>query len=114
MSSTAEPHGPFSTKESSDEPDLTMISRRGSGVKLITAETALEIARRVHSGAYAATEFAANEPLSITQSGRNWLVRGPKRVPPVEANQTLDGPLAMKISQFDGQIRSYLFELRFK
>jgi len=114
MASSAGTFGPASGLELYEEPDLTMISRRGSGEKLMTAETALEIARRVHARTYGAVDLSANEPLKIAQSGNNWIVRGSKRVPPLEAGQTLDGPLAMTISQFDGQILSYRFELRFK
>lgn len=97
--------------ESDNEPDISMISLRGGGTRLITAETALEMARRIHTSTYGADDLAANEPLTITSRGDNWLVRGSKRAPPFPANPVPDGPFTIKISQFDGRILSYLFDL---
>jgi len=100
-----------------DEPDYTMLSRRWNGVKLITAEIAIELARRVHASEYGADDLAANEPLSVTESGNAWLVSGSKAGPqltrgqPIDVSRIDDFPFGMKISKFDGQILSYLLVL---
>ncbi len=94
-----------------------MLSRRWSGVELITAEIALEIARRVHAHTYGAADLAANEPLIITEEGHNWVVAGakpgPRIVPdqPLDLSRVEDFPFGMKISKFDGRILSYLLVL---
>ena len=91
-----------------------MLSRRWNGVELITQETALYLARRVHADTYGATDLAANEPLEIVEDGRVWVVTGAKPGPRITVDQPLDVsriedfPFAMKISKFDGQILSYL------
>lgn len=105
---------------SDDEAHYTMLSRRWNGVELITSETALELARRVHAHEYGAVDLAANEPLQIREIGHNWLIMGSKPGPeiapdrPLDISRTEDFPFAMKISKFDGQILSYLLVLPIK
>jgi len=94
-----------------DDPDYTMMSRRWSGEILITSDTAIEIARRVHLNHYGQADLSANEPLSVSEKGSHWLVIGAKKIKEIRPNETLDGPLVMKISKFDGQILSYFFAL---
>ena len=99
---------------SDDRPDYTMLSRRWRGDTLITSDIALEIARRVHVNVYGQEDLSANEPLSATETGNNWIVRGSKPIRPVRPDQPLDGPLVMKISKFDGQILTYMFAISFE
>ena len=96
-----------------DEPDLTMLGRRGAREVLVSAQTALELARRVHSDYYGANELVANEPLTVSELGNNWIVRGAKRAGRFESGHVPDGPLVMKISKTDAQILSYRFEIEF-
>jgi hypothetical protein len=93
-------------------PDYTMLSRRWSGETLITTETALELARSVHRNLYGADDLSANEPLTATEDGDNWIVRGSKKMKELRANEPLDGPMIMKISKYDAQILSYMFGIK--
>ena len=100
--------------DSDDQPDFTILSRRWRGDTLITSDIALEIARRVHVNLYGQADLSANEPLSATEKGNNWIVLGAKPIRPVRADQPLDGPLLMKISKFDGQILTYMFAISYE
>jgi hypothetical protein len=91
--------------------DYTMLSRRWSGVKLITAEIAVEFVRLVHRQTYGQSDLEANEPLNVSLDNDAWLVLGSKHVPYSSGAVALDGPLEMRISQYDGQILSYLFRV---
>lgn len=89
-----------------------MWMRRASGVKLISAQTAIELARQVVHDELGPTEVERNEPLNAVEDGDAWVVVGNELVefntehPPVSG---WIGPLWMRISQFDGQILSYVF-----
>ena len=76
--------------KSIEDADYTMLSRRWNGVELITQETALYLARRVHADTYGATDLAANEPLEIVEDGRVWVVTGAKPGPRITVDQPLD------------------------
>jgi hypothetical protein len=95
------------------QPDYSMVSRRSSGSKLFTSQIALEIARLVHAHARGEIDLERNEPLFATEEGDAWVVSGSKVVRYDANNSKLDGSIRMIISQFDGQILSYLltFEL---
>jgi hypothetical protein len=92
----------------SGQPDYSMLSRRWSGTKLITSQIALEIARQVHKQNRGEKDLASNEPLSVAQEGDTWVVTGSKIDKYDPNSQTLDGSLRMIVSQFDGQILSYM------
>jgi hypothetical protein len=96
----------------SDHEDASMWMRRAGGVKLISASTAIELARRVLNDELGAIELERNEPLTAEQDGDTWIVTGSEsdefnaQHPPTSG---WTGPLQMRISQFDGQILSYVF-----
>jgi hypothetical protein len=87
--------------------DYSMQSRRWSQQKLITCQTAIEIARLVHRDSYSQVDLDANEPVTARADGDTWLVSGAKENK-YEPGSKLDGALEMRISQFDGQILSYV------
>jgi hypothetical protein len=60
---------------------------------------------------YGKADLDANEPLVATASEDIWVVSGAKHVDPEEFRAKPDGPLKMHISQYDGQIISYYFEM---
>ena len=92
-------------------PDFSMRSRRWNGVRLISSDTALYVARMVHLGQEGSESLAANEPLSVRAEGAEWVVMGALKVAQDVTNPGLVGPLQMRISQFDAQILSYVMLL---
>jgi hypothetical protein len=92
--------------------DGSMWLRRASGVKLISAQIAVEIARLVVKEQYGQLEVDRNEPFSVIDSGDAWIVTGHES-PEFNAKNppepTWSGPLRMSVSQFDGQILNYVF-----
>lgn len=93
-----------------DEPDMIMRSR--SRGELISADTAVDLARRVHSDYYGVEDLNANEPLTVSEKGNFWIVRGSKKMIPFEAGRVPAGPFVMKISKFDARILSYVEEMK--
>jgi len=97
---------------SSGQQDPSMWMRRAGGVKLISAPTAIEIARRVLNDELGAIEVQRNEPLTAAEDDDAWVIIGSESAefnvqhPPVSG---WAGPLRMRISQYDGQILSYVF-----
>jgi hypothetical protein len=89
--------------------DLSMVSRRLSGDTLINETIAVEIARLVHRATYGQADLEANEPLRVWSEGDCIIVVGSKPTPSSPKDDALDGPLAMRISKYDGQILSYVF-----
>ncbi len=98
---------------SSDQagPDYSMLSRRWSGIKLITSQMAMEIARIVHRELEGQANLDCNEPLSVVDDGDSWVVSGAKSIEYDPSNPVLEGSLKMRISQFDAQILSYVLAL---
>jgi NTF2 fold immunity protein len=94
-----------------EAPDYSMLSRRWSGQKLISADLAVAIARQIHKEQYGQTTLDEDEPLSVSDDGDCWIVNGGKKRNFEPKNLVLDGPLRMRISKFDGQILSYLFAI---
>ncbi len=92
-------------------PDYSMLSRRWSGTKLITSQMAIEIARMVHRESGGQADLERNEPLSAAEDGDAWVVSGAKPVKYDPSHPVLDGSLQMRISQFDGQILSYVLAM---
>lgn len=96
----------------SDQESASMWMRRATGVKLISASTAIEIARRVINDEFGEIEVARNEPLTAVEDGDTWVVVGSESAefnaehPPTPS---WAGPLHMRVSQFDGQILGYVF-----
>ncbi len=93
-------------------PDYTMLSRRWGGEFLVNMGTALELARSVHRNLHGADDLSENEPLTATEDGDNWIVRGSKQIKELRPNEPLDGPMIMKISKYDAQILSYMFGIK--
>lgn len=94
--------------------DGSMWMRRASGVELISAQTALEIARRVVMDQFGQLQVDRNEPLRSVSDGDAWLITGTQSQKFNEENPPTPswaGPLRMRISRFDGQILSYVFDL---
>lgn len=101
-------------KPSNTEQDGSMWMRRAGGVELISAQTAMEIAKRVILDQFGQLEVDRNEPLKAVADGDAWLVTGTQSQQFTEnnpPNPTWAGALRMRISRFDGQILSYLFDL---
>lgn len=92
-------------------PDFSMSSRRMNGVKLVSRETALQIARLIHSSVEGAKSLAENEPLSVAESVDEWVVSGSRSGSYNGTIPGLIGPLMMRISQYDAQILSYAMAL---
>jgi hypothetical protein len=87
---------------------------RMNGVKSISANIAVQIARLVLEERSGPIERARNEPLKAIDDAETWVVLGSEnpndnaRHPPFA---TSAGPLQMRIAKFDGQILSYLFQI---
>jgi NTF2 fold immunity protein len=92
-------------------PDYSMLSRRRNGQELVSAETAVAIARFVHKEQYGQEVLEKDEPLLVRDDGSCWIIMGSKRGEYDPKKQLLDGPLEMRISKFDGQILSYVFSV---
>ena len=98
--------------DTSAHESASMWMRRASGVKLISASTAIELARRVVNDEFGAIEVARNEPMTAVEDGDTWVVVGSESAefnaehPPASG---WTGPLHMRVSQFDGQILGYVF-----
>ena len=83
------------------------------GTKLISASTAVEIARLVTLDRHGQSEVDRNTPFSVTASGDTWVVTGTHSEGPPDSQPLLPdwiGPLRMKISSFDGRIFEYRFD----
>jgi hypothetical protein len=89
----------------------SMFLRRISGDKLISMQTALEIARLVLRDNGGQSELDENEPLSAAEDGDTWVVQGGASTTPVKgpSGLLLNGRFKMRISQFDGQILDCVF-----
>jgi hypothetical protein len=88
-----------------------MLSRRWSGTKLITSQIALEIARLVHKEGSAEADLELDEPLSVTEDGDAWIISGARSINYDPGSPVANGSLRMRISQFDGQILSYVLAM---
>jgi hypothetical protein len=99
------------TEAKSSQPDFSIVSRRLNGVKLVTQEIALQLARLVHGFVEGAESLAANEPLLITEAGDDWVITGSRTGSYDGTLPGLVGPLSMRISQYDAQILSYAMAL---
>ena len=97
---------------SKDRQDYTMLSRRWSGEILITEEIAVELARNVHRNLYGVDDLSANEPLTVTGDGDEWIVQGSEKLKTLHADENLEGPMIMRISKYDAQIMSYMFVIK--
>lgn len=89
-------------------PDYSMLSRRWNGIKLITSQMAMEIARIVHRKSEGQAALDRDEPLCVVEDGDAWVVSGAKPIAYDPSNPALEGSLKMRISQFDAQILSYV------
>jgi hypothetical protein len=97
-----------------DSKASSMWLHRSLGTKLISADIAMEIARLITRERYGQIEVDRNEPLKLEAVDDTWTVTG-------SVNEDFDsahprqpvwgGPLRMQISQFDGQILEYVFDV---
>jgi hypothetical protein len=88
----------------------SMWLRYANRIRLISAKTAQEIVRMIVRDEYGQAELDRNEPLSIYDEGETWLVSGsfPKAADPSDPQwASWAGPIAVRISKFDAQIRDY-------
>jgi len=100
------------TDSDADRKTTSMWLHKSLGTKLISAETAKEIARLVTRDRYGQIEVDRNEPLNVAAAGDTWAVTGSQ-------NEEFDvrhprdpgwaGPVRMRVSQSDGQILEYDF-----
>jgi len=80
--------------------------------KLISADIAIEIARRVTLNRYGQSELDKILPLTALEEGDNWIVVGtfpPDIVARFKSRSADFGPMRMTISSWDGQILDYQF-----
>ena len=74
----------------------------------------MDIARLVVKDQFGQLEIDRNEPLKFVTDGDAWLITGSNSQEFNAKNQPdppWSGPLRMRISRFDGQILSYVFDL---
>jgi hypothetical protein len=90
------------------ESDYSMLSRRWSGITLVTSEIAAEIARLVHKASLGPESLEANEPLAVNEDKDSWIVNGTDSERFDKSIPGLVGPFRMQISKFDAQILSYV------
>jgi len=97
-----------------DRTASSMWLHRSLGTKLVSAEIAVQIARLVTKERYGKIEVDRNEPFTAIADGDTWIVKGSvsqefnDRHPPMPA---WHGPVRARISQYDGQILDYLFDI---
>ncbi|MGO9773127.1 MAG: NTF2 fold immunity protein [Roseiarcus sp.] len=102
------------TTSDSDGQASSMWLHRSLGTKLISAGIATEIARLVTRERYGQLEVDRNEPLKVDAAGDTWIVSGSNNEDfnvKHPRQPAWGGPLRMQISQFDGQILEYVFDI---
>lgn len=85
--------------------------RYANGAQLISTKTAQELARMIIKDEYGEAELDRNEPLSIHDEGKTWLVSGSMPTAPDSSDPrqpSWGGPIQVRISKFDGQIIDYM------
>lgn len=98
----------------SDRKASSMWLHRSLGTKLISAGAAMEIARLVTKERYGQLEVERNEPLKVEAADDTWIVTGSDNEDfnaEHPRQPTWGGPIRMQISQFDGQILEYVFDV---
>ncbi len=105
------------TASDADRNASSMWLHKSLGRKLISADTAIQIARLVTRERYGQMEVDRNEPLKVVAAGDTWDDTGSQNES-FDAEHPRDpawgGPLRMQISQFDGQIVEYDFAIEWK
>lgn len=92
----------------------SMWLQRSLGTKLISANIAIEMTRLVTRERYGQIEVDRNEPLQATADGDTWVVTGSKSEDfdaKHPRNPAWGGHVRMQISQLDGQILDYVFDI---
>lgn len=92
----------------------SMWLHKSLGTKLISADIAMAIARLITRERFGQIEVDRNEPLKVEAVDDTWNVTGSvdKEFDAAHPRQpTWGGPLRMQISQFDGQILEYIFDV---
>ncbi len=102
------------TTSESDRTASSMWLHKSLGTKLISAEIAMEIARLITRERYGQLEVARNEPLKVEAADDTWIVTGSNNEDfnaKHPRQPTWGGPVRMQISQSDGQILEYVFDV---
>lgn len=88
----------------------SMIFYSAMSVQFISAETALELARRILSERFA-QQADVQEPLTVRAEAENWIVEGRPLdpVPSLPLEIDTDMRYVMVVAQFDGQIKDIVF-----
>lgn len=86
----------------SEQPD--MFARRAAGIRLISEDIALAIARLVFARKHGEEALEKQLPLSVVGDAYTWVVRGRPPVVACTDISKLVQSLEMWISQFNGQI----------
>jgi hypothetical protein len=86
----------------SEQPD--MFARRAAGIRLISEDIALAIARLVFAREHGEEALEKQLPLSVVGDAYTWVVRGSAPVVACTDISKLVQSLEMRISQFNGQI----------